>query len=544
MEPVTAPKRRFWRNLKPSSILLLVPVAIGIVTVVVLVSGLYAYHLANEASSRLRTDNWQAAAATMLDAQPDYVRKYAYYQVKPGQTVDDVAAYFGVSARGLARQNPGRILPGTTIKVTPVESPLRPKAPTNTIGKARIVRDGDLIRIQNEYGLGKTIVTDIPELATLLKSYDAIDKTGPRTYVLNRAISVEGDIRVDITSDTVSKLLLTSTPDTLASLVFDESSVLIQDVSISTLDPASGGPDTNSPDGRSFIRMKNGRMDVIGSTVSYLGNGLKETLSAKARQSTAQKEGGTYGISWRVSDDKLGVEIATGWVADSSFEHNHFGAYTFAASGILWRDNIFKRNEVYGLDPHDDSNNALIEGNLFDSNGKHGFIVSKRCNNNIIRNNTSIGNKLHGFMLHQDSTLNLIEDNVSFGNVDNFVIYDSNSNTIRNNRSYRPRSSHIRINRNSHNTYLTGNKLYGGSRGVYLYDGVGTTYVSGNTLNGVEEMIQTVGATNTFYGGNTQGSVNYDIAAGDTFIFGVNDIDRSVAPIPDRVAQSAGTGHQ
>jgi len=534
MEHIAVRKRRFWRNLKPASILLLVPIATGALMVVVLTSGLHSYQLANEAGNRLRTNSWQAAAATMLKAQPDYVRKYAYYQVKPGQTADDVAAYFGVSARGLAKQNPGRILPGTTIKVSPVESPLSPEASTKTIRKARIVKDGDLIRIQNEYRLGKTIVTNIPELATLLKSYDAIDKTGPKTYRLNRAISVEGDIRVDITSDTVSKLLLTSTPDTLASLVFDESSVLFKDVSVSSLDPATGKPDINSPDGRSFIRMKNGRMDVIGSTISYLGNGLKETLSPKARQSTAQKEGGTYGVSWRVSDDKLGVEIATGWVADSTFEHNHFGAYTFAASGILWRDNRFERNEVYGLDPHDDSNNALIEGNVFDSNGKHGFIVSKRCNYNIIRNNRSIGNKLHGFMLHQDSAFNLIENNDSFGNVDNFVIYESNSNTIRDNRSYVPKSSHIRINSNSHNTFVTGNKLFGGSRGVYLYDGVGTTYVSGNSLNGVDESIQTVGATNTFYGGNTQGLVNYDIAAGDTFIFGVNEIDESVAPIPDR----------
>lgn len=539
MDPVTVHKRPFWRNLRPAAVLLLVPIGIGALTIAVLASGLNSYHLSNIANERLRTDNWQAAQSTMLAAQPKYVRKFAYYQIRPNQTVDEVAQFFGVDADRIAKDNPGNLIPGVTIKIRPVERPLTPKAPTGSIADALVVKDGDLLRIQNEFDLDKPIVTNLPEIATALKEYNAIKKTGKKTYRLNRAISIEGDIRVDLTGDTVKKLSLTSTPDVLASLVFDQSAVLIKDTSITSVDPSTGKPDVDSPDGRSFLRMKNGRMDIIDTKITYLGNGLKETLSPKARVSTAQQEGGTYGVSYRISKGKLGTEIVTGWVEGSTFARNHFGAYTFGASGILWRNNRFARNEVYGLDPHDDSNNALVEGNVFDSNGKHGFIVSKRCNYNIIRNNTSIGNKLHGFMLHQDSAYNLIEDNVSYGNTDNFVIYESNSNTIRGNRSYVPKSSHIRVNSDAKNTFVTGNKLFGGSRGIYLYDGTGTTYVSGNTLNGVEEQFQTSGARNTFYGGNTEGSVNYDIAKGDTVIFGVNDIKQSDAQIPDRRNVSA-----
>jgi LysM repeat protein len=390
--------------------ILLIPVAIGVATVLTLWSGLYAQHLAELGNSRLLTNNWSEAAATMEKAQPDYERKFAYYEVKPGQTLDEVAETFSVSRRSMKAINPGQIAAGSTIKVTPVTSPLKRAGSTGTIGRATIEKDGDLLRVINEFDANRPIVTTIPELAERLKQYDAIDTVGGKTFRLNRAISVEGDIRVNITRHTVSSLQLTSTSDALASLVFDESTVLIKGVRISSFDPSTGAPDADSSDGRSFLRMKNGRMDIIRSTISHLGNGLTENLSASAKISTAQGEGGTYGLSYRIDKGKLGSQITTGWVEKSTFTHNHFGAYTFGASGMVWKDNRFADNEVYGLDPHDDSNNALIEGNVFEHNGKHGFIVSKRCNFNIIRGNRSVDNKLHGLMLLRGLRIELQHD--------------------------------------------------------------------------------------------------------------------------------------
>ena len=513
-------KRPVWRNIRPMTILLVVPIILFGLTVTVLTTGVRAYILASHGNERLRTDGWQEAAGIMRGVQPDYARKWAYYAIKPGQTVEEVADFFGVDVKQIRQDNPGRLIAGVTVKIRPTAKQLQPVRPNGRIDRAIIVEDGDLLRVQNEYGLDRPITTDIDGLMDPLRGYKAIERTGPGTYRLNRAISIEGDIRVDLTSRDLSKLELTSTPDVLASLVFDQSSVLIKGISITSVDPSTGKPDLDSPDGRAFVRMKNGRMDVIDSKLSYLGNGLKETLSAKAKVLTAQQEGGTYGFSYRIPKGKLGTEISTGWVEGSTFEHNHFGAYSFGASGIMWKDNIFRKNEVYGLDPHDDSNNAMIVGNLFDSNGKHGFIVSKRCNYNVIRDNVSVNNKLHGFMLHQDSAYNLIEDNVSYGNTDNFVIYDSNWNTVKDNVSYSPRSSHIRINSNTSNTFVTGNTMTGGDRGVYLYADVDSTFVADNVFQGFSETIQTAGASNTFFGSNVEEAVNYDIQSGDTVIYG------------------------
>lgn len=533
------PKKRLI-NLRPASLFLLVPIAVSAITFTVVGTGLYQFHLANQSAKRLETNNWETAAATMEAAQPTYHRKFAYYQIKPGQSLDNVANFFGVSAIELKKMNPGILIPGATIKVPPVERPLRAAPINHMLSHAVVTVDGDLLRVANEYYLNRPVFTNIPELMQRLKAYNAISKIGPKTYRLNRAISIEGDIRLTVTNATVEKLELVSTPDVLASLVFDQSSVLFKGVTVTSIDPTTHRPDENSPDGRSFLRMKNGRMDVIDSKVTWLGNGLKETLSPKARISTAQNEGGTYGFSYRISKGKLGVEIATGWVENSTFEHNHFGAYSFGASGIMWKDNLFTHNEIYGLDPHDDSNNALIVGNRFLYNGKHGFIVSKRCNFNVIRNNTSVGNKLHGFMLHEDSAYNVIENNVSYDNVDNFVIYGSNWDTIRNNVSYAPRKTHVRINASAHNNYVTGNQFFGGSRGVYLYDGASTTYIAKNAFPGVGRPLHTKAAKNTFFGNNKIPSYDFKITPGDRVILGKNSISREKVTIPNRARIDSG----
>jgi hypothetical protein len=529
-----------WINLRPASLFLILPIAISALTFTAVGTGLYEFHLANQTAKRLQTDRWEDAAETMKSAQPDYHRKFAYYEIKPGQSIENVAHFFGVPVAKLKRMNAGLLIPGATIKIPPVERPLTAVPSNHALRHAVVTVDGDLLRITNEYYQNRPIFTTFPELMVRLRAYNAISKIGPKSYRLNRAISVQGDIRLIVTPATVRKIELVSTPDVLASLVFDQSSVLFKGVEITSIDPSTGKPDVNSPNGRSFLRMKNGRMDVIDSKISWLGNGLKETLSPKARVSTAQNEGGTYGFSYRISKGKLGVEVSTGWVENSTFEHNHFGAYSFGASGIMWKDNLFTHNEVYGLDPHDDSNNALVVGNRFLYNGKHGFIVSKRCNFNVIRNNTSVGNKLHGFMLHEDSAYNVIEDNVSYDNVDNFVIYGSNWNTIRHNVSYLPRKTHVRVNAVAHNTYIVDNKFYGGPRGVYLYDGAATTYIADNRFPGVGRPLHTKGAKNTFFGDNRTPSYDFKITPGDTVIFGKNSVDREKFSVPSRAEIDSG----
>jgi len=534
-------RRHFWANLRPATLLLLIPVLISFVTFAVVGTGLYDYQLARQAAKRLETHDWQAAQQMMQDAQPSFRRKHGYYLIKPNQTLTEAALFLGVSVDSLEKDNQGSLIPGSTIKVRPIERPLKPLEESRGIASTVVEEVGSVLFVKQSYGQNLPIRTTLPELAERTAAFDAFDDRGDGTWRLNRTISIEGDIRLDITSDTVKRLELRSDPDDIAALTFDESAVLFKGVTVTTINSRTGQPDQNWKDGRAFIRMKNGRMDAIDSTFTWMGNGLPATQTKQALENNeVLSEGATYGFSYRVSPRDLGTQYTTGWVENSTFENNHFGGYTFGASGMLWKDNLFAHNDVYGLDPHDDSNNALVIGNRFLDNHKHGFIVSKRCLYNEIRNNVSVGNDLHGFMLHQDSAYNLIENNVSYDNYDNFAIFHSNWNIIRNNKSFVPKSSHVRINDFSYNNYVEDNDMYGGSRGVYLYGSTGSTYVADNLFNDVRRPIHTKGATYTFFGNNTAPSFNFDIAPGDKFIFGQNDIDRGADNIPSRANVESG----
>jgi LysM repeat protein len=524
-------KRSLRHNIRPGVGLLVVPLLVGITVVTVLFSGMYSGALGRVGDNRLVTQNWETAEKAFTDRQPSYERKFAYYKVKEGQTLEAVAAYFSVDTEKLAALNPGTIVAGTTIKIPPLEHPYAPvSGPNGKLSTAVVQDDQGLLRIRQAHRLEQAVTT-IPDLMAFLKPYNAITQLGPKTYRIERPISLEGNIRLDVTGDTVTRLELRSAPNNATCLCLDEAAALLKDVEVTSYDPVTGGPDKTYADERSFVRAKNGRLDAINVNFNYLGTSLE--LADDANQTRALlREGGMYGVSWRISDDLWGKEIATGWVERSTFMHNHFGAFTYGASGMAWLNSYFGRNDVYGLDPHDDSNNALVENNVFAYNGKHGFIVSKRCNYNIIRNNTSIGNKLHGFMLHQDSDYNVIENNVSYDNTDNYVIYASDYNTIRNNRSYNARASHIRINEGSRNNYVTGNDMQGGRRGVFVYGNSSNLYVSNNTAHVGREVLTTQGATGVLFAGNTIDGLHYKIGNGDRLIFGPNTITQEPAAVP------------
>jgi parallel beta-helix repeat protein len=143
-------------------------------------------------------------------------------------------------------------------------------------------------------------------------------------------------------------------------------------------------------------------------------------------------------------------------------------------------------------------------------------------------------NKLHGYMLHQDSAYNLFEDNISYGNEDGFVVYESNFNTVRNNSSYNARSAAVRVNRPSNNTYIINNKLFGGKRGVFLYDGAKNTLIADNAIHQTGKALQTQGASNTLVAGNTIDALLYDIGPkdGQSMVYGANTIQADKNPLP------------
>jgi parallel beta-helix repeat protein len=530
--------RQVAHNLKPTIIITLLPLTVGAYAVYYVLSGSYTHDLRIAGNQRLVTGNWQAAVRAFIAHQPTYNRKFAYYKVLDGQSLQSLSETFSVNPGELAKLNPGTFAPGTTIMVPPVEHALAETSGPNSVLTAANVQISDGIIHVSQPFKSPQAITNLPQLAKLLSSYSAITQTSPNSYRITKPFILEGNIRLDVTDRTVKRLELQSGRNFVTCLCLNRAQALIKNTLITSYDPAAGGPDNNSNDGRSFVRNYNGRLDVIGSTLSNLGNGADLQFQSNQTNSPFTKleeDGATYGASWRISAGSLGANIATGWVENSRFEHNYFGAYSFGTSGITWMSSRFDHNTIYGLDPHDDSNNALITRNTFDHNGKHGFIMSKRCDYNEITNNISFGNKLHGFMLHENSSYNLLSGNLAYSNFDNYVIYNSNFNTIDHNQGYNPFRSQVRISNGSLNSFVRSNTFSGGRHGIFIYNNSANALVQNNTIKNVSDALFTQKANNVVFASNQIDGLKYKISPHDRLIFGPNVLDSRPLPLPTSV---------
>lgn len=509
--------------------IVVVPLVIAVATFYYIFGPDLSAALANRGNNRLTTLGWQSAQQAMTAAKPTYGPKFSYYKLQEGQDLNWAAKHFSVSLAKLQQLNPGQAVWGTTIIVPPVEQPYAPfPASAETTANIIVTQANGVLYVTNKFTNAEAYVT-IPDIMQLVQPYGGITKLGPKTFLINKPLYIQNNIQMDITSATVNNLYLLSSPDyDITTLTFQSSEALLDGVHVSSYDPATKKPDTDYQDGRSFLRAyDSGRMDILHSTVSYLGMTKVQAENPALRARLVFiSQGGVYGASWRIGTGTFGDNDVTGWVQDSTFEHNYIGAFTFGAQGMMWQGNLFTANHVYGLDPHDDSDNATIEYNRFVANGKHGFIVSKRCDYNLIRDNISIDNALHGFMLHDNSDYNIFENNISIGNYDNFVMYNSNFDMVLNNKGYNPRGSQVRINQASVQDYIVGNSFYGGARGIYLYGNDNGADITGNTFDDVNYELDTNGATRVLYTGNQSNGLGYKLGKGDRVVFGINTINK------------------
>ena len=328
--------------------------------------------------------------------------------------------------------------------------------PTTSVSNARIVYKPEIDSIIVS---GAMAIVDIPTIHQTLGDSSLLDYEGDGIYLLKTNLEIKRHTILLVEAPDVSWLKLRSDETGIIRIFGDSGNIAFNGVRVSSWDSTADDYDRNYEDGRSLIRVNNSRMDVINSEMSYLGQ-------PKLRGSG----GGVYGLAWRIENSsQFGKELTTGYVENNHIHDNYFGFYSFGATGMVLRNNEVYNNIEYGFDPHDDSNNFIMEDNYVHDNGNHGIIFSRRCVNNIIRRNTSVNNKLHGIMLDRESDFNSIYENTVTGNHDGIALWRSNNNEIyRNEVSGNKRG--IRLNERSadnvfyHNTI--GNTL---QYGAYLY---------------------------------------------------------------------------
>lgn len=319
---------------------------------------------------------------------------------------------------------------------------------------------------------GRGNVITIKELYNRLGD-EYIQKLSEKEYLLKKDLNINPGVTINLKSEDIETLKLLSTNKEFVKIIVYDSRMVIDNVKITSWDTEKNIPDEDYSDGRSYILAKSdSRLDIFNSDISYLGY-----------KTTPIKEGGTYGVSWRIPDNTYTYDIVTGTIENSSFHNNYFGAYTFGGTGIIFRNNKFYQNVAYGLDPHDDSNYFIVEGNSAYENGTHGIIFSKRCLYNTIRNNVTYKNKGHGIMLHEKSNYNVVENNKTYENTDGIAIYASKDNLITNNEVYKNKHG-VRISHGSLNNQVTANKVTNNSSyGIYIYEKSDGNYVKDNSFS-------------------------------------------------------------
>lgn len=317
---------------------------------------------------------------------------------------------------------------------------------------------------------------------------DSLPTVAANTLLVRENIILQSSAVLRITSDDATQVRLLSSPERFVHITGVLGQITIrgtpeQQVDFAAWDATNAQADQVLTDGRAYLLVMGGRMDITYAGFFDLG----------------YEEGTVSGVSWKslmVDDEILMVH---GDVSHSHFVRNYFGAYTFEAVGMRWIGNTFAHNIKYGFDPHDFSNEFLFEDNLAHNNGSHGIIFSRGCDGNIIRRNKSYDNDGHGIMLDDGkveadsenerhhfavpSDDNLIEDNFVVNNLDGIVLEGGKNNIVRNNLVMGPHRYGIRLKDNVSDTQIVSNTIESSTRfGIFVYNNANHNLFQNNKI--------------------------------------------------------------
>lgn len=402
---------------------------------------------------------------------------FGYYKIKTGDNLSGIRERYNIPSEifflqedktPLTRASVGQMI---AIPIAGLRNPLDKDA---LVSSGRPAADFDAetntIRIS-----GKGSVVTLATIQRLLRNKGLIERKENKEWTLRANLYIDDLVTLVLDDEEVSWLKLKSEPNNFIWLKSEYGNLVISDTKITSWDEQADSYDTNLDDGRSYLLQKeNGRMDIANSELAYLGH-----LGSPKR---GHPFGGTYGVSWKISNGSFRDNLTTGSIRNSKIHHNCFGLYTYGATGMVITNNEFFENTYYGIDPHDDSNNLLIEKNVARNNGTHGIITSKNCFQNIIRDNDSYDNKLHGIMLDKNSTNTLVKKNRVYGNKDGIVLYDSKENIILENEVRDNTGSAIRSNGGSTSNLVENNRIFGNKKAGYFYGNASQNYWGNNAI--------------------------------------------------------------
>ena len=149
----------------------------------------------------------------------------------------------------------------------------------------------------------------------------------------------------------------------------------------------------------------------------------------------------------------------------------YYGFYSHHAHHVAIAGNIYRDNIIYGIDPHDYSEDLYILGNrAYGTKKKHGIVISRGVTRTTISGNHSYENNGTGIMLDRHSNGNVISHNVVSNNgIDGISVLESSDSRFVGNSAFGNSQAGIRV-RNGRDLIIAKNNLISnGAFGAILY---------------------------------------------------------------------------
>jgi parallel beta-helix repeat protein len=253
-------------------------------------------------------------------------------------------------------------------------------------------------------------------------------------YLLSENIVVAEGATVNLHSNDGLALRLVSSADLFVSIVTMGGSLTLggsadEPLDVSSWDPDNGEVDTDTSDGRAYIRVVGGHASFSNTNFHHLGfwSGLTGGVSLTgtelpATETTTETTSSTGLVitgdgnpivhgqelipalpneaqMLNLEPDLSGYSYVSASIQSSHFDHNAFGLFVTSAEGVDVRDSEFSDNMVNGLVFHRHVTNSRVSNSTSTNNGLDGFALSRTTTGVIFDGLTSSGNGRNGVSL-------------------------------------------------------------------------------------------------------------------------------------------------
>ncbi len=159
-------------------------------------------------------------------------------------------------------------------------------------------------------------------------------------------------------------------------------------------------------------------------------------------------------------------------VVANTIEDLYFGFFSFGAVGVEVIGNEIIASHVYGVDPHDATNDMLIAGNTVTGTRRsHGIILSREIHDAMVVLNQSSDNAGAGLFIDKGSHDVTFARNRSFGNgKDGIVVYESRDIDITNNELFANGRAGVRMRASADIRVLRNAIRHNAGPGIFVYD--------------------------------------------------------------------------